>query len=228
MSRLARVVLPGLPHHVTQRGNGRARTFFRDADYALYRDLLARHCAEAGVEVWSWCLMPNHVHLILVPRDADGLRRALAPVHRHYAGALHLRQERSGHFWQGRFGAVAMDAGHCATALVYVALNPVRAGLVARPADWPWASTRALLGGGDDGVTAREPVLARFPQLADMLARGADADAMERLRAAESIGRPLGDARFLEAVERRTGRSLRPARRGPKPGGFEEAQRAWS
>jgi putative transposase len=70
------LVIPGLPHHVTQRGNGRARTFFDDDDYALYRDLLAENCRVAAVEVWAWCLMPNHVHLILVPADADGLRRA--------------------------------------------------------------------------------------------------------------------------------------------------------
>jgi len=80
MARLARVVLPGIPHHVTRRGNGRQQTFFGDGDYALYRDLLADACREVGVEVWACCLMPNHVHLILVPEDADGLWRALAPV----------------------------------------------------------------------------------------------------------------------------------------------------
>ncbi len=78
MARLARLVVPGLPHHVTRRGNGRAQTFFGDEDYALYRDLLAASCREARVEVWAWALMPNHVHLILAPSDADGLRRALA------------------------------------------------------------------------------------------------------------------------------------------------------
>ena len=88
MARLARVVVPGHPHHVTQRGNGRARTFFGDGDYALYRDLLAENCRSADVEVWAWCLMPNHVHLILVPSDPDGLRRALARVHRSYAGII--------------------------------------------------------------------------------------------------------------------------------------------
>ena len=77
MARMARLVVPNIPHHVTQRGNGRARTFFSDEDYAFYRDLLAEHCAEAGVEVWGWVLMPNHVHLILTPSDEDGLRRAL-------------------------------------------------------------------------------------------------------------------------------------------------------
>src|SRR5882757_778162 len=116
MARLARAVFPGLPHHVTQRGNGRAQTFFCDADYALYRDLLGTHCAAAGVEIWSWVLMPNHVHLILVPGDPDGLRRALAPVHRYYAGHIHVRLGRSGHFWQGRFGCVAMDEEHLGAA----------------------------------------------------------------------------------------------------------------
>jgi putative transposase len=105
MARLPRLVLPGLPHHVTQRGNGRAQTFFSDADYTLYRDLLAAACRAAGVQVWAWVLMPNHVHLVLMPGDPDGLRRALAPVHRRYAGHVHPRERRTGHFWQGRFGA---------------------------------------------------------------------------------------------------------------------------
>jgi len=217
MARLARVVIPGHPHHVTQRGNGGARTFFGDDDYALYRDLLAAHCRAAAVEVWAWCLMPNHVHLILVPTDQDGLRRALARVHRAYAGIIQARRKRSGHFWQGRFGAVAMDEDYLAAALRYVALNPVRARLVGRAQDWRWSSTRAHLRGRDDGLTALQPIKDRFPRFADLLATGADPEAFERLRAAESIGRPLGNDRFLARLERRTGRTLKPARRGPKP-----------
>jgi REP element-mobilizing transposase RayT len=79
MTRLARVVIPGHPHHVTQRGNGRARTFFGDGDYELYRDLLAENCRSAGVEVWAWCLMPNHVHLILVPSDDAPFKFIIRP-----------------------------------------------------------------------------------------------------------------------------------------------------
>jgi len=216
MARLARVVIPNHPHHVTQRGNGRARTFFGDDDYALYRDLLAENCRSAGVEVWGWCLMPNHVHLILVPSDPDGLRRALARVHRSYAGIIQSRRKRSGHFWQGRFGAVAMDEAHLAAALRYVSLNPVRARLVERAQDWRWASTRAHLRGKDDGITALKPIRERFPQFADLLAREPEADLFERLRAAESIGRPLGDDRFLARLQRLTGRILKPGKRGPK------------
>jgi len=217
MARLARVVVPGVPHHVTQRGNGRARVFFGAADYALYRDLLAEECRAAEVEVWAWCLMPNHVHLILVPSDADGLRRALAPVHRYYAGVIHARQKRTGHFWQGRFGAVAMDEEHLAAAVRYVALNPVRARLVKRARDWRWASTRAHLAGRNDGITALAPIRGRFPSFADLLALGPDAELFDRLRAAESVGRPLGSATFVGRIERLTGRTLKAGKRGPKP-----------
>ena len=222
MARLARVVVPGHPHHVTQRGNGRAQTFFGDGDYALYRDLLVANCRTARVEVWAWCLMPNHVHLILVPLDEDGLRRALARVHRSYAGTIQARRKRTGHFWQGRFGAVAMDEQHLAAALRYVSLNPVRARLVQRAQDWRWSSTRAHLRGKDDSVTALAPVRERFPDFADLLASEPEADLFDSLRAVESIGRPLGDDRFLARLERKTGRVLKPGKRGPKPSADEE------
>lgn len=217
MARLARVVIPGHPHHVTQRGNGGARTFFEDGDYALYRDLLAANCKAAGVEVWAWCLMPNHVHLILVPSDPDGLRHALARVHRSYAGTIQARRKRSGHFWQGRFGAVVMDEQYLAAALRYLSLNPVRARLVKRAQDWRWSSTRAHLRGKDDGLTALAPVRDRFTEFADLLASEPEADLFDALRAAESIGRPLGGNPFLARIERQTGRVLKPAKRGPKP-----------
>ncbi len=217
MARLARVVVPHIAHHVTQRGNGRARTFFGDEDYALYRGLLAEHCRNAGVGVWAWCLMPNHVHLILVPSDTDGLRRALSAVHRRYAGIIHARRRRTGHFWQGRFGAVAMDEDHLAAAIRYVSLNPVRARLVRRAQDWRWSSTRAHLTGKDDGITERGPIRERFPRFADMLADEPDLEAFTRLRASESIGRPLGDDRFMARIERATKRQLKPRKRGPKP-----------
>ena len=213
MARLARAVFPGHPHHVTQRGNGRAQTFFEDTDYALYRDLLGEHCAAAGVEVWAWVLMPNHVHLVLVPSDADGLRRALAVVHRRYAGYVHARLKRTGHFWQGRFGCLAMDEAHLATALRYVALNPVRAGLAEKAVDWPWSSVHAQLGYVDDGVTATGPVHDRHPDFAALLAAGEEEGALTRLRKAERIGRPIGGDAFLTQLERETG--LRSS--GPSP-----------
>ena len=166
--------------------------------------------------------MPNHVHLILVPSDPDGLRRALARVHRIYAGTIQARRKRTGHFWQGRFGAVAIDKRHLAAALRYVSLNPVRARLVVRAQDWRWSSTRVHLRGKDDGVTALAPIRDRFPDFADLLACEPEADLFDSLRAAESIGRPLGDDRFLARLERKTGRVLKPGKRGPKPSAGED------
>jgi putative transposase len=217
MARLARVVIPGLPHHVTQRGNGRAQTFFCDTDYMLYRDLLAQSCREAEVAVWAWALMPNHVHLALVPSDADRLRRALAPAHRRYAGHIHERERRTGHFWQGRFGAVAMDEAHFCAALRYIALNPVRARLVERPEAWRWSSVHAHQTGHADGLTEVAPVLERYPRFMDLIESGPNDDAFIRLRQAEGIGRPLDDDNFIARLEALTQRRLKPAKRGPKP-----------
>lgn len=217
MARLARLVIPGVPYHVTQRGNGGQRTFFSEADYAAYRDGLAEAAGEAGVAVWAWVLMPNHVHLILCPADADGLRRALARVHRRYAGLIQARRRRTGHFWQGRYGAVAMDEDHVAAAYRYVALNPVRARLAARAEDWPWSSARALLGLGADRLTDLAPARQRFARFADLLDGAEDEAAVARLRRGESVGRPVGSEAFLAALEARAGRRLRPLPRGPKP-----------
>src|SRR6476661_2052232 len=139
-----------------------------------YSGLLAVSCRAAEVEIWAWCLMPNHVHLILVPSDADGLRRALAPVHRRYAGIIHARRKRTGHFWQGRFGCGAMDEEYLSAALRYVSLNPVRARLVDRARDWRWSSVRAHLDGRHDGVTTLAPVRERYPDFANFLSEEAD------------------------------------------------------
>ena len=102
MARLARIVIPGLPHHVTQRGNRRGQTFFQEGDDALCFDLLAESCARAGAELWAYCLMPNHVHIILVPSDEDGLRRTFADLHRCDTGFVNARARTTGHLWQGR------------------------------------------------------------------------------------------------------------------------------
>jgi len=127
MARLARIVVPNLPHHVTQRGNGRQRTFFEDDVH--YRDLLGQSCRAAGVAVWAWCLMPNHVHLILVPSDEGGLRAALGEAHRRYTRRVNFREGWRGHLWQERFHSTPMDEAWLLAAARYVELNPVRAKL---------------------------------------------------------------------------------------------------
>ena len=117
MARLRRLVVPSPPYQVTQRGNRRGQTFFEDGDYALYRDLLAEAAAGAGAAVWAYCLMPNHVHVIIVPSNPDDPRRSFADTHRRYTSYINARSRWTGHLWQGRFGAVAMDEAQLANAV---------------------------------------------------------------------------------------------------------------
>ena len=220
MARLARIVVPGVPHHVTQRGNRRERTFFEDADYKRYRTMLGEAARRARAQVWAYCLMPNHVHLIVVPDDEDGLRKTFADAHRRYTGLINARHRWTGHLWQGRFGAVAMDEAHLAAAVRYVALNPVRAGLVKRAEDWEWSSVRAHLAGKDDGLVTVGPVVERYGDFASLLDSGdgeTDNEAWTALRRAETTGRPVGGARWLAELERSTGLKLAPQKRGRRP-----------
>jgi putative transposase len=217
MARLARVVVPGLPHLVTQRGNGGGKVFFSDDDCALYKKLLTDNCRAAKVRVLAYVLMPTHVHLILIPKDEDGLRKALAATHRGYAGIINARRKKTGHFWQGRFGCVALDNAYAAVALRYVLMNPVRARLVAKPEAWRWSSATSLLKRKSDGVTEFADVRSQFGDIKQLLGETPEIEIQEMmLRRAESIGRPLGTLAFLEKLERKLGRSLKPAKRGPK------------
>lgn len=217
MARLARLVLPDVPYHVTQRGNRRQQTFFEDGDFALYRDLLAEGAWWSGAAVWAYCLMPNHVHVIVVPADSDGLRATFAYAHRRYTGFINARHRWTGHLWQGRFGAVAMDEAHLAAAARYVALNPVRAQLVSRAEEWEWSSVRAHLAGRDDGLVTVEPLIERLGDFGTFLGGEEDQQATRLLRRGESTGRPAGSADWLMELERSTGRPLLPRKPGRKP-----------
>ena len=127
MARLVRIVVPDCPHHVTARGNRREPIFFEDGDQEIYRDLLSEQMSKASVKVWAYCLMPNHVHLILYPSTEDGLAQALGAAHRRWANFVNARSRWRGHLFDGRFASVVMDESHLLAAVRYVALNPVRA-----------------------------------------------------------------------------------------------------
>jgi putative transposase len=217
MARLARVVVAGLPHHVSQRGNRRQPGFFGDADYAAYRALLAEGCRAAGVALWAYCLMPNHVHLILVPKDPDGLRAALGEAHRRYTRHVNLREGWRGYLWQGRFASFPMDEAYLLACARYVELNPVRAKLARRAADWRWSSARAHLAGRDDGCVSVRPLLDLAPDWRDFLAEGLSDAEHEAIRSGERTGRPQGSPRFIARLEKRLDRKLARAKPGPKP-----------
>ena len=217
MARLARLVIPGLPHHVTQRGNRRQQTFFNDGDYAAYLDLMAEWCGEEGVEIWSYCLMPNHVHLIAVPKTAEGLRRAIGEAHRRYTRRINFREQWRGYLWQGRFASFVLDEPYLLAAARYVELNPVRAKLVQRARQWRWSSARAHLSGRDDRLVKVAPLLAMVGDWKAFLKSAIAEEELRDLREHGRTGRPLGSPAFLDRLESLLGRVLRPQKPGPKP-----------
>ena len=194
MSRLARIIVPGIPHHVTQRGNRREAIFFRDGDQDVYRALLAEQARKHGGAVSAYCLMPNHVHLILTPSDSAGLGRAVGEAHRRYTNFVNARGGWTGHLLQSRFASVAMDEGHLMAAVRYVSLNPVRARLVARAEAWPWSSVRAHLAGADDRGLALEDERNQRP-------RGDEADQLLVERLALVLGVMLGGQLAADGLE---------------------------
>ena len=216
MARLARVVAPGLPHHITQRGNRRQDSFFNDDDYRAYLDLMAEWCAHYGVSIWAYCLMRNHVHLIAVPETAAALGLAIGEAHRRYTRRVNFREGWRGHLWQGRFASFPMDERHLLAAARYVELNPVRAGITKRPEDYAWSSARAHLAGRDDRLVKAGPLLDMVGDWATFLAGGLGEDEGNVLRKHERSGRPLGGAGFIERLETELGRSLKKGKPGPK------------
>ncbi|SDM52842.1 transposase [Maricaulis salignorans] len=163
MPRSARIIHPGAPHHVTQRGNRRQQVFFSDGDYAQYLKLLTESCKRERVRCWAYCLMPNHVHLVLVPDDPAGLSRALSWAHRLYTHYFNTTGAGAGILWQGRFKSSPMDETRLHSVCRYIEFNPVRAGLVAHAQDWPWSSVHAHLAGQSDALVRVEPMLSRIP-----------------------------------------------------------------
>jgi len=218
MARIARVIAPGIPHHVTQRGNRRQQTFFCDDDYRAYIDLMVEWCGKCHVEVWAWCLMPNHVHLIAVPDSEIGLARAIGEAHRRYTRRINFREGWRGHLWQERFASFPMDNNYLLAATRYVEMNPVASGLVDHPGDYPWSSARAHIAGQNDQLTKVEPLLALVNNWNDFLSLATEED-LAVLHKHERSGRPLGQVSFVEHLEENLSRTLSPQKRGPKPRG---------
>lgn len=216
MARIARVIAPGLPHHITQRGNRRMPAFFRNEDYEAYTALMAEWCRRCRVEVWAYCLMPNHVHLIAVPETEEGLRQAIGEAHRRYTRMINARAGWSGHLWQGRFASFVMDESYLLAATRYVELNPVRARLTADPFAWRWSSASAHLAGQDDSLVKVAPLLEMAGDWRQFLLESPADDMMNELRKHERTGRPLGREHFLQHLEDTLSRVLRKQKPGPK------------
>ena len=216
MARIARIVVPGVPHHITQRGNRRMQTFFTDSDYREYLYLMAEWCNRCNVEVWSYCFMPNHTHLIVVPENEDGLRRAIGEAHRRYTRYINFQKGWKGHLWQSRFSSFPMDEEHLIAASRYIELNPVRAKLVKHPEDFKWSSCRAHLQNENDILVKSKPLLELIPNWKEFLTTFPSEDDLQTLRLHERTGRPLGDDNFINHLEKVTSRSLKRLKPGPK------------
>ena len=228
MARIARIVIPDVAHHVTQRGNRRQPIFFSDDDRRAYLGLLGESFITTATRCLAWCLMDNHVHLILVPANADGLRAALGEAHRRYTRAINFREGWRGYLFQGRFASYPMDDAHLIAAIRYVENNPVAARIVERAEDWPWSSARSHIAGrrvAGDPLTDVQALGRHVRNWRAMLRHGAelgDAGAegealVEAIEARLRTGRPLAAEQWIEAQEAALDRKLRPGKPGPRP-----------
>ena len=218
MPRIARVSVPSVPHHITQRGNRRQKTFFSNKDYATYIDLMAEWCNRCGVEIWAYCLMPNHVHLIAVPDKEYSLAKAIGEAHRRYTRHINFRKGWRGHLWQGRFASYPMDENYLMVAVRYVELNPVKARLVSKPELWKYSSAASHVYGKEDALLSRTSLLNEMiDDWKEFLSSTTSEQDIKMLQQHERTGRPLGSSGFLTRLEKSTGRLLRPKRPGRKP-----------
>lgn len=208
MSRIPRVVVPGYPHHVTQRGNRRQPTFFGDNDYRAYMRLVANEMPQAGAKIWAYCLMSNHVHFVAVPEHEMSLAMLFKEAHRKYTRRINSREGWCGHLWQERFHSFPMDESHLIAAVRYIELNPVDAGICASPEDWSWSSVHAHCSGADDLLVTVEPMLRRFPDWPRYLNCDESIITKDELSAFGRSGRPAGNDQFINRLERLTGRAL--------------------
>jgi putative transposase len=228
MTRLARMVAVGVAHHVTQRGNARRFILERDADRFVYLDLLFHSIELHCLALIGYCLMSNHIHLIVVPGKPDSLARALKDTHGRYAAYWNASHHSSGHVWQGRFYSCLLDEAHLWEALRYAELNPVRAGLVAKAESWGWSSASAHCGTSPPNAhLAMEPWQARWAvkEWQSFLAGEQAQSQLTAIRNSTYTGRPLGTTEFIRSLERDTNRSLTVHKRGrPRKTNMDEKQ----
>ena len=215
MPRVARIVIPGCPHHITQRGNNRQDVFFVDEDREVYLSILREQCSRFGLAVLGYCLMTNHVHLVAVPSRADSLAKAIGRAHFHYTQYVNRLHGRSGHLWQNRFHSAAMADEHFWRAMVYVERNPVRAKLCRVAWRYVWSSAKAHCDGQDpsgllDMAGWGKRVGGASGTWKDALRVPLTAEEAAGVRASLSRGRPLGSDTWLAKMETKLNRRLRP------------------
>jgi len=215
MARMPRVVVSGYPHHVTQRGN-RKKTFFCIKDYQYYLDLMSEYAHQSGTEVWAYCLMPNHVHLVMVPGCEDRLRSSPGEAHRGYTRHINFKKGWRAHLWQERFHSFPMDENYLLATVHYAELNPVKAKMCSQSQDWIWSSASAHLAGSDDILVKVKPMLDRVGNWRQYLLK-VDSSSNDLVAQHTRTGRPLGSDSFVKKLENICGKPLAPKKTGRKP-----------
>jgi putative transposase len=220
---MARVIVPGVAHHVTQRGNRGEKVFFTVADRGRYLELLHDYANKHQLQVLAYCLMGNHVHLVAVPEASSSLADVLKPVHLRYAQHVNWTRHQTGRLWQGRFFSCPLDEAHCLAAIRYVELNPVRAKLVDKAEVYQFSSAA-----GHVGLRA-DPILTHDHEIEDAvgdwsqwLREKEDQLTFAGIRQCTRTGRPLGSPSFIDLLEHKLKRILRP-----RLGGRPRKTRSW-
>ncbi len=217
MPRTARIVVPGCPHHITQKGNGGQDVFFCDDDRRYFLSLLARYAGPWGLSIDAFCLMTNHVHLVATPAAQESLAEAMRRISGIYAQYVNRTYARQGHLWQDRFYSCALDDAHCWAALVYVEQNPVRANMISQASRYEWSSAAAHCG---HKAKAAFLDLRRWKKMAGPaewkreLSSITPDDALASLRRHTGTGRPLGGPDFITRIERSIKRRVHALVRG--------------
>ena len=216
MARIARVVIPGYPHHIIQRGNRRQDVFFSDKDKQAYLDLLELHAKPSGLEFWAYCLMDNHVHLVAVPDREESLALGIGEAHRRYTRMIHFREGWRGYLWEGRFKSYPLSEAHLYATMRYIERNPVRAGLVKKAEEYRWSSAKAHVHKKKDKILSDNFVLSEIRDWREYLADEDKAKDINLFKKHMNTGRPLGDDKFIEEVSNIIKRDLIKKKPGPK------------
>lgn len=209
MPRIARAVIEAIPYHVTQRGNRREDIFFDDVDRKKYFEWLKEYSGKYGLKIWAYCLMTNHVHLVVVPGDRDSLERVMRPLHMRYAQHINRSRGLSGHLWQGRFFSSALDERYLWYAVRYIERNPVRAGIVGKAEDYKWSSAAAHCGKRKDDILSPDFPPASVVKDWSAWLKEADKTEDDILRRNTQKGLPCGSESFISKLEKLLDRTLR-------------------
>lgn len=212
MPRKGRIVLEGLPHHVTQRGNNQQDVFFVDDDREVYLELLKKQSQLFGLDVLSYCLMTNHIHIVAIPQTADSLAKAVGRTHLLYTQYINKMHKRSGHLWQNRFFSCPIGDSYVFQTIQYVENNPVRAAMCERAIDYKYSSAKAHIEGYDPAIMVNLRWWRNNWQgnWGEYLSDQIEDEYVGKLKVATSRGRPLANDSFMSKIEKITGRRLRP------------------